>query len=91
MPFSISILQKLLESEDSPLECPLCHTKMHFQQLPDIDLIQDQLMSAIETLSLLVEAGEDKKIRIASKLLDTDDIAVNVLYLVCLVKHLNNI
>ncbi len=89
MPTTLSILQKLLESE---YRTPKNNTENNHEtvlfQCPNIGLVQDQLMAAIDTLSLLIEAGRDKKVRIASKELDTDDIAVTVLHLVYLVRNL---
>ena len=53
--------------------------------------MQEQLIKAMDILSLLVDAGENKTIRSASNTLNTDDIAITVLHLVCLVKKLNEL
>ena len=89
MPTSLSILQKLLELEYQPPKNDTANThETVLFRCPNIGLVQDQLMAAIDILSLLVEAGCDKKIRIAAKELNTDDIAVTALHLVYLVSNL---
>ena len=51
-------------------------------------MTQEHLMTAIDILGLLVKSGEDKKVSIASQTFNTDDIAVTVLHLVCLMHKL---
>ena len=92
MPQNPSIFQQWLEDESQlSVNCPFCQTDIACKLFPNIELIQEQLIKAMDILSLLVDAGENKKVRIASRILNTDDIAITVLHLVCLVKKLNEL
>ncbi len=92
MPQSLLTFQQWLEDENQqPVNCPFCQTETLCKLFSNIELVQEQLMSAIEILGLLVDAGENKKVQIATNILNTDDIAITVLHLVCLVKKLNEL
>ena len=92
MPQNPSIFQEWLEDESRlSVNCPFCQTDTACKLFPNIELVQEQLIKAMDILSLLVDAGENKKVRIASSILNTDDIAITVLHLVCLVKKLNEL
>ena len=92
MPQNLLTFQQWLEDESQPsVNCPFCQTDTPCKSFSNIELVLEQLMRAIEILGLLVDAGENKKVRIASNTLHTDDIAITVLHLVCLVKKLNEL
>ena len=92
MPQNLLTFQQWLEDESQPsVNCPFCQTNTPCKSFSNTEPLQEQLMKAMDILSLLVDAGEDKKVSIASNTLNTDDIAITVLHLVCLVKKLNEL
>ena len=92
MPQNLLTFQQWLEDgSQQSVNCPFCQTDTACKLFPNIELVQEQLIKAMDVLSLLVDAGENKTVRIASSILNTDDIAITVLHLVCLVKKLNEL
>ncbi len=92
MPQNFLTFQQWLEDQKQAcVSCPYYQSDTSLNQLSNIELVQEQLIKAMDILSLLVDAGENKKVRIASNTLNTDDIAITVLHLVCLVKKLNEL
>ena len=92
MPQNLLTFQQWLEDQKQGcVSCPFHQANIISKSFSNIELLLEQLMSAIEILGLLVDAGEDKKVSIASNTLNTDDIAITVLHLVCLVKKLNEL
>ena len=92
MPQNLLIFQQWLEDQKQGcVSCPFHQANIISKSFSNIELVQEQLIKAMDILSLLVDAGEDKKVSIASNTLNTDDIAITVLHLVCLVKKLNEL
>ncbi len=89
MPSVESLLQELFRAENQTnLDCLLKNPDIFHKENENLHMMQEHLMAAINILGLLVKSSEDKKVSIASQTFNTDDIAVTVLHMVCLVYKL---
>ena len=70
--------------------CTLCQSGLIFSHCPNTTFVQEQLLTAINILGLLVETAPGKQFTLASKIFDTDEIAVTTLNLICMVQKLED-
>ncbi len=70
--------------------CTLCLSGLIFSHCPNTTFVQEQLLTAINILGLLVETAPGKQLTLASKIFDTDEIAVTTLNLICMVQKLED-
>ena len=77
-------------ARNASANCTLCQSGLIFSHCPNTAFVQEQLLTAINILGLLVENAPGKQFTLASETFDTDEIAVTTLNLICMVQKLEN-